>query len=136
MALFQHESISQASLQHIVDHVFLPPKLPQSAKESSVALHDGYLLEALIQSLQSCGQNLDASEQEAVQGLHMMMTELRRVRSEMGAINEDSLLSALQDLLAKGRPSQPTWQLLTSSSRRQLATSCYCSECRSSSQQT
>lgn len=107
MVLFKNRTISPESVQYLIDHVFLPPKLPQSSTESSAARQDGFLLEALIQSLGKCSQNLDTSDQDAVKSLYWMMKELRRVRIESGKVNEEHLLAALQDLLEKGTLSQP-----------------------------
>ena len=105
MVLPHFQDVPQESLRYIIDHVFLPPQLPQSAKESDTALHDGFLLEALIQSLQSCGQCLDAQDQGAVQDLYNTMNDFRRIRDEDGTVNERNLEMSLHSLLRKGRSS-------------------------------
>ena len=110
---FQLQSMPLSSLLYIINHVFLPPKLPQSSKESSDALQDEFLLEALIQSLESCGNYLNASDREAVQDVYLAMTELRRVRNEDGTVHEESLLVSMKHMLRQGRSPQLAWYLLT-----------------------
>jgi hypothetical protein len=86
------------ALPHAINHVFLPPKLPQSDDFDST--FDDALLDMVLTSLQDFKHLVKEDSIDAVTDL---IRNIRAVRGDSGAINEESLKVALQGLREKGK---------------------------------
>jgi hypothetical protein len=82
----------------MIRHVFLPPQLPQ--EDDSDPLFEDALLNTVFDALQAFGRLIN---EDIIDLIGSMIGNLRTVRDELGAIDEEKLKNVLQDLPKGGK---------------------------------
>ncbi|XP_044715116.1 putative very large low complexity protein [Hirsutella rhossiliensis] len=88
--------------QYAVDHVFLPPKLPQSGDDMQAAARDAQILNAVAKALQYFRLNVDANCIDLVDAAITAINRHRQVRRVSGDVEEHRLRDAFLALEACG----------------------------------
>ena len=86
-------------LDSIINHVFLPPKLPNVQDETKFEPH---LTDILISSLQNFANLTDLSEDPGIKAAIDATAKFQMVRDENNHIHPISFKEALSDLVSKG----------------------------------
>ncbi|KAL2261316.1 hypothetical protein VTK26DRAFT_4409 [Humicola hyalothermophila] len=79
-------STATASLQHLINHVFLPPKTPQQHDEDIVEEHN--LIGSLLASVAQFPRDCSAAESDALDRVIRMLQRLLRMKPGMGDSNK------------------------------------------------
>ncbi|PHH60877.1 hypothetical protein CDD81_1082 [Ophiocordyceps australis] len=88
---------SQAGIQYAVEHVFLPPKLPQKSDTQAIT-HESSLLAAVSSSLELFRDHVDPEYQDVVHIAQLITVRFQKLRNLDGFISEDLLKEAFQVL--------------------------------------
>ncbi|PHH88387.1 hypothetical protein CDD83_7603 [Cordyceps sp. RAO-2017] len=91
-------SISLAGIQFAFEHVFLPPKLPQTGDDPEAAAHETSLLATVSDALQLFFANVQPEHKSAVDAAIYAIHRLRCITRSDGSVDEEHLLEALHGL--------------------------------------
>ena len=87
-------------LTYIINHVFLPPKLPQ--KDDSDVAKDELLLKKLLAALESLKHHIPDTEHSKWNPCIKMVYVMLTLRSHSGGLVADRLEKALREMLDGG----------------------------------
>jgi hypothetical protein len=101
MALAQNNmKISSKALDYIINHVFLPSKLPQA--DDNDPKYDLVLLSWVYEILDMFQHHMTADGQLGIKNAKSAIKNLIKVRDEQGNINENELQKLLQGISRNG----------------------------------
>lgn len=93
--------------QYAVNHVFLPPKLPQSGDDMRTAAHDAQILTALAKALPYFRDRVDVHCRDLVESAATAINRHRLVRCVGGDVEEHRLRDAFLAMEESGASSRP-----------------------------
>lgn len=96
-------SLSAHELRYIIDHVFLPPKLPQS--DDFDAKCQLAMVNATLHALEYCRELVEDGDAGRVDQAIAMVASLKRVHTDHGGlahVNEEKLLKTMADVRMHG----------------------------------
>lgn len=94
-------SFTHGALVYLINHLFLPPKLPGGSDVNSD--HDTFLLEMTINSLRSLKSLVQSDQAVSVQQIIDMLFNLRDIRDARGNVDEEKLVKILKSLGKTGK---------------------------------
>jgi hypothetical protein len=97
------DKLSTAEITYLINHVVLPPKLPQA--DDASAQNESSLIQTIISSLRDFKAHLDKQETQQVQNVLDAVSNLYKSRYTTGSISESSLkllFSGLENGKTKG----------------------------------
>ena len=103
MAEYSNLQISCEGLQFIINHVFLPPKLPQ--EDDSDDQHERSLLNLVCQTLSTFQAKVGPEHRGIVQDVQESMAQLARLLDSNQALDQGLLQTAIHELVTKGEQS-------------------------------
>ena len=89
-----------SNLPYIINHVFLPPKLPQ--KDDSSPSRDAALAEALLEGLEAFHDLLPGPEQPQWSPLIRMIRQVLSMRDPRGGLATECVEDALEKMVGRG----------------------------------
>ncbi|KAK5994206.1 hypothetical protein PT974_07649 [Cladobotryum mycophilum] len=95
-------NLSRREIQYIVEHIVLPPMLPQSGDDPYGASNESALLETILNALEAFRSNVGKNDKIAIDTAIGMIQRLRAVRDVDGFATELSLQDALKDFEKNG----------------------------------
>jgi len=96
------QELSGGEIQYAIQHVFLPPKLPQSGDDPLSVAHETMLLVAVEEALRAFSSYVDHDAKDSVTLAHNGIHRLRDLRDGYGFTNEEKLRDAFGDLAQNG----------------------------------
>ncbi|KUJ21678.1 uncharacterized protein LY89DRAFT_637548 [Mollisia scopiformis] len=100
MATPSSNSPSIAAIQYLINHVFLPPRLPQ--EDDSKAQHESLLINITIDALSKFKVHVNNDQSDNITSVLQMMIVLKNIHPPHSNIYEAEFLQALGDLPIKG----------------------------------
>lgn len=89
------------SLKYIINHVFLPPKLPQ--KDDRDDAKDEALAKQLLVSLQSLQQCIPEQTRSEWRPCIQMLDSMLKLRDDSGGLVAEEMIGSLQKMNDKGK---------------------------------
>lgn len=86
---------------YLFNHIFLPPKLPQAADDSSE--YERLLLDKVLEALEDFNGHVHAEDAGAMTTAITMLSRLKAMFGFNGDVDEGALLKALAQLEAEGK---------------------------------
>lgn len=88
--------LSADHIGYLVNHLFLPPRLPAVSDDSFE--HDDVLLELVIHALEDFSSGLSQDERDTMQHVISALSHIAQMRDNEGGIDERRLLDNLKNL--------------------------------------
>lgn len=95
-------TVPARSLDYMIHHVILPPRLPSNGDNASFQLEDGALLGQLSDSLDKFAADFGHGNRGVFETVSGMITKALLVLDDGGRVNELSLLQSLQEVASAG----------------------------------
>jgi hypothetical protein len=89
-------------LSYVINHVFLPVKLPSTGDDEAAGKNDLLMLDWLSKSLQKYASLLEEGDRKCVLAASSMIEGLSATLDASGYIMEDQLKIKFNDLLSSG----------------------------------
>ncbi|KAI9655268.1 MAG: hypothetical protein M1829_000681 [Trizodia sp. TS-e1964] len=93
---------SRPAITYAINHVFLPPKLPNSGDDSSSTIHDKALLKATSNALQRFQGLVDPNVKKHIKLAHDAIQRFDNLINKHGFLPETQLQHALKHLIQNG----------------------------------
>lgn len=103
MATKKPLKLSREEIQYAIEHVFLPPELPQSGDDPQIVYHEASLLAIVADALQAFSTSVQPSGKAAVDGATAAIQRFRKIVDVNGFLNEDMLRQGFDDLSKNGK---------------------------------
>jgi hypothetical protein len=97
-----HQELSGGEIQYAIQHVFLPPNLPQSGDDPQAVAHETVLLAIVSDALQGFSSFVNPGVKDAIDAAHCAIRRLCDLRDDCGFTNERMLRDAFFDLAQNG----------------------------------
>ena len=94
---------SNRAFEFSIEHVFLPPKLPQSGDEPESAFHESQLLETVAEALKQFGELSEPSLKCAIDHANLAIRKLIDLKDSEGFVIETKLCDFLVELTQHGK---------------------------------
>lgn len=94
--------LSEGDIYHVIQHVFLPPKLPQTGDDPQALGYERSLLTTTSDALRRFGSFVETESKSAVDEAYYAVRCLRDLRDDFGFIDQDGLKQAMYDLAQDG----------------------------------
>lgn len=96
------QELSGDEIQYAIQHVFLPPNLPQSGDDPQSVAHETMLLAIVEGALRDFSSCVDPGVKDAIDAAYHGIHLLRNLRDRCGFANEGKLRNAFCDLTQNG----------------------------------
>jgi len=97
-----HQEEAGGEIEYAIQHVFLPPNLPQSGDDPQAVAHETMLLVIVSDTLQRFSSFVNSGAKDAIDAAHCAIRRLCDMRDNCGFINEGKLRDAFCDLAQIG----------------------------------
>lgn len=96
----QNTEICEDAARYLINHIFLPPKLP--GEDDYEPKHEKSLLELLSEALSAYKSHIPVDQDDAVNSIASMIDRTKDVHDYHGHVNSSKLKSRLHELCEQG----------------------------------